>query len=227
MKLSVLFSGSKDSAYAIFKALEHGHEISTLVTIKAKSVDSYMYHLPNIHLTEYSALAMGLPLIVEESTGEKELELKELKEVLSTLKNENGIEGVLTGAIASQYQKERVDKICKELSLESIAPLWGMNQLKLLQEMLANKFEIVIVGVSAHGLDESFLGKVIDETVLEKLLLLKEKYQINVAGEGGEIETLVTDCPLFKKKINILESKIEWNGSRGELKIKKVKLTGK
>ena len=224
MKLAVLFSGGKDSAYALFKAFNAGHGIISLVTIKAKSTDSYMYHLPNIHLTEFAARAMDLPLVIVETPGEKEKELLELEQILRSLKEEKKIEGVLSGAIASQYQKERVDKICQDLSLESVAPLWHKNQLELMNEMLENKFEIIIVGVAAAGLDESFLGRKIDDKLLAELVELNKKYSINIAGEGGEFETLVTNCPMFKKRIKIIETETEWDGSRGELKIKKVEL---
>jgi len=227
MKIVSLFSGGKDSVFALKKALDSGHELCCLLTVKSKRSDSYMYHIPNIHLTELSAQAMDLPLVVVESSGEKEKELIELKNALADLKKQKGIEAVVSGAIASQYQKKRIDIICKELSLESIAPLWEKNQLELLKEMISQDFEIVVVGVAAAGLDEDWLGRKIDSSAVKELEALAEKYSVSVVGEGGEFESLVTDAPLFKKKIEVVEKEKNWSGSRGVLEVKKAVLAGK
>lgn len=227
MNVCVLFSGGKDSTFALMKAKEEGHSIACLVTIKAKSSDSYMYHLPNIHLTEQLAKALELPLIVAESTGIKEKELIELEEILKELKKDLKIEGVVSGAIASSYQKERVDKICNGLGLKSIAPLWHRNQKELLEEMIESKMKIIIVGTFAAGFDEKWLGKELNEKTLNELIGLEKKYKINLSGEGGEFESLVLDCPLFKKKLKIIESEKEIRGLKTELKILKAELAEK
>lgn len=227
MRLACLFSGGKDSTFALFNALKQGHSIAALVSIKSKASDSFMYHLPNIHLTEQAAAAMELPLVVGEAEKGKEAELWVLKELLGELKEKQKIEGVLTGAIASNYQKKRVDLICKKLRLQHIAPLWGREQAALMLEMLRNKFSIMVTAVAAHGLDEKWLGRMIDEKALHELVELQGKFSINPAGEGGELETLVLDCPLFKKTIQVIESEKRWGGARGELVIKKVELVGK
>ncbi len=227
MKLLVLYSGGKDSTYAIFKALGQGHSIECLLTMLPERKDSYMYHVPNIEITEFGALAMDYPLIYCDTTGEKEKELIELEQAISDLKKERGIEGVLTGAVASKYQAERIGKIAEKLGLKCVNPLWDRNNIGLLEEMVSEKFKIMVVGVYAGGLDETWLGKVIGEKEILELKGLNEKYSISPIGEGGEIETLVTDCPLYKKRIEIIESKKEFDGARGELKIKKVELRGK
>jgi len=227
MKLLVLYSGGKDSTYAIFKALQSGHDIECLLTMLPERKDSYMYHVPNIEITEFGARAMDYPLIYYNTTGEKEKELIELEEAIKDLKEELGIEGVLTGAVASKYQADRIGAIAEKLGLKCVNPLWDRNNIGLLEEMVSEKFEIMIVGVYAGGLDESWLGKVIGEKEISELNALNEKYSISPLGEGGEIETLVVDCPLYKKKIEIVESEKEFDGSRGELKIKKVELRDK
>ncbi len=227
MRLACLFSGGKDSTFALFNALKQGHSIAALVSIKSPASDSFMYHLPNIHLTEKAAAAMEMPLVVGEAEKGKEAELWVLKELLGELKEKQKIEGVLTGAIASNYQKKRVDLICKKLKLQHIAPLWHREQAALMLEMLQNGFKIMVTAVAAHGLDEKWLGRIIDENALHELVELQGKFSVNPAGEGGELESLVLDCPLFKKKIMVLESEKRWDGVRGELVIKKVDLVGK
>ncbi len=227
MKIVSLFSGGKDSCYALFDAINENHSVVSLLTVKSTNRESYMYHLPNIDLTRYAAEAIGLPLIVIETDKGKERELDALYTTLAEMKEETGIEGVLSGAIASNYQKKRVEKMCKQLSLSCVSPLWGRKQEGLLREMLQHNFTIMVVGIAARGLDEKWLGRIIDERVLNELVELKKKFKINVAGEGGEFETLVLDCPLFEKRIGVEESKKSWNGIRGELEVKKVSLVEK
>ncbi len=227
MKVCVLFSGGKDSTFALMKAKDEGNEIACLVTIKSRRNDSYMYHLPNIHLTELLAKALDLPIVFAESSGEKEKELIELEKILKDAKNSFKIEGVVSGAIASSYQKERVDKICSDLGLKSIAPLWHRNQKELLEEMIESRMKIIFVGTYAAGLDEKWLGRVLDKNALRDLIEVEKKYKINLSGEGGEFESLVIDCPLFSKKLNVLESETEIKGLKTELKIKKAELAEK
>lgn len=227
MKLACLFSGGKDSTFALYRILQEKHEIVCLLTMKSKRKDSYMYHLPNIHLAEYSAQALDIPLIFSETSGEKEKELIELEKELLALKKSQGIKGVVSGAVASNYQKERIDNICKKLKLKSIAPLWHKDEKELVEEMLANGFKIMIVGVAAAGLDEKWLGMELNEKSLKELIKLKEKYGVSLVGEGGEFETLVIDCPIFKKKINVIESEKKFSGTSGELVIKKIELIEK
>lgn len=227
MKLAALYSGGKDSTFAIWKALQEKHSIECLITIKSRSKESFMYHVPNIDLAKLGAEAMGFPLIMAETPGEKEKELTELKEILRELSEAGRIDGILSGAIASKYQRERIEKIAQNLGQKSLAPLWGMNEEKLMREMIDEGFEVIIVGVYAAGLGESWLGRKIDSSALNELLELRERFGISLAGEGGEIETIVTDCPLFKKRIEILEAEKLWNGVRGEIEIKKAVLEEK
>jgi ABC transporter with metal-binding/Fe-S-binding domain ATP-binding protein len=201
MRLAALFSGGKDSTYAIYLAKKLGHEIKYLATIHSKNPYSYMYHTANIGLTLLQSIAMGIQLVSKESEGEKEKELEDLKALLNGL----DIDGVVCGAIESNYQKTRIEKICKELNLKLLAPLWKMDQEKLLREMVKNNFEIIITSVSAQGFDEKWLGRIIDENCINDLVKLKNEFGINVAGEGGEYETFVFNCPLFKRKIKIIE----------------------
>ncbi|HEX7468983.1 MAG TPA: diphthine--ammonia ligase, partial [Methanobacterium sp.] len=150
----------------------------------------------------------------------------DLKAVLSNVKDE-GIESVFTGALASNYQKSRVDKICSDLNLQSCAPLWHINPLEYMEEIINLKFEVIITSVSAEGLDESWLGKKIDENLLEEIMVLHEKYGIHLAFEGGEAETMVLDCPLFQKRIRILEAEKVWDQDSGHLSIKRAVLEDK
>jgi len=223
MQLVALLSGGKDSIFAILKAKRADYEIKYLATIHSKNPDSYMYHTPNIGLTLLQSRCMNIQLVSKESFGEKEKEVEDLKILLNNL----DVEGVVCGAIASKYQKERVEKVCEELKLKLLTPLWNMNTDELLREMLKEKFEIIITSVAADGFDESWLGRKIDEKCIEDLIELRKKFHINISGDGGEYESLVLDCPLFSRKIEITKAEKLWKGNAGVYDIKDAKLVNK
>ncbi|MBI5148444.1 TIGR00289 family protein [Candidatus Pacearchaeota archaeon] len=226
MKLAVLFSGGKDSCLALSKAMK-GNEIVCLISITSKNKESYMFHTPNIQITKLQAEAIGIPLLTVETKGEKEKELLDLKKAILKAKKKYKIQGIITGAVRSVYQASRIQKICKELGLKCINPLWQMDQIKLLKEVLRKKFRVIISGVFAYPLDRELLGKQINNDFIKKMVGWQEKYKINPAGEGGEIETTVLDAPFFKKKIQILQSKISYENYAGIFEIKKARLVKK
>jgi diphthine-ammonia ligase len=223
MRVAALVTGGKDSALALYRALKLGYEVKFLVTIIPKREDSWMFHFPNIHLTDFFAKAVEIPLVKAETVGIKETELKDLKNLLATL----DIEGVVSGAISSRYQKERIDKVCRELNLKSIAPLWQEDSMQLLKEIINLDFEVIIVGVYAYGFNQSWLGRKINSTTVKNLVELNDKYQISLVGEGGEYETLVLDAPFFKKRIQVLQTERNWENDSGYLLVKEAKLIEK
>jgi diphthine-ammonia ligase len=226
MRLGALFSGGKDSAYALWKAMETD-EVVCLISVISKNEESYMFHTPNIGVTEVQAEAMGLPLVKTVTEGVKEEELKDLKKVIEMANKMYGIEGVVTGAVESVYQATRIQRICDELDLWCFNPLWLKDQVELLREIMENQFQVIISGIFAYPLDESWLGKVIDNDIIEKLVELKEKYQISPSGEGGEIETTVLDAPFFRKKIVVKDFEVKIHRYSGIYIMKKVELVEK
>jgi predicted ATP pyrophosphatase (TIGR00289 family) len=223
MKVAALCSGGKDSTFALWLAMKQGHEIERLVAMVPKREDSFMFHYPNIHLVDLFAECAGLPLLKAETSGVKEEELDDLERALRGLE----IEGVVSGAIASEYQKSRIDSICEKLGLASIAPLWGREPIELLSEMLNAAFDIIITSVAAQGFDESWLGRKIDKGVLYDLVELNQRYGVSICGEGGEFESLVIDAPFFKKRIEVVEAEHIWRGTNGYLLIKQATLVEK
>ncbi len=213
MKLGALVSGGKDSLLAVYLLHLRGHEIKYLISMLPVRTDSYMFHHPNAHLTELQAEAMGMPLISRETEGRKEEELIDLRDVVMSIKDE--VDGIVTGALASRYQKDRIDAICKEAGLESLAPLWGKSGEELWKDLFNLGFDVVITSVAADGFGESWLGKKIDSNVFEDLKTLSEKHRFHLGFEGGEAETLVLDMPLFRRKIRIIRGTKEWDGVRG------------
>ncbi len=226
MKLASLFSGGKDSTHATYLMMQQGHEIKYLITIFPKRQDSWMFHHPCIELTRLQAKSMGMKQIIQKTSGEKEKELEDLEKVLAKLKNK--IDGVVSGALASQYQRQRIDDICEELGLTSLAPLWQRDQEEILREE-TSIFDVIITGVAADGFDESWLGRRIDNECIKELKKLHQKYKINLAFEGGEAETLVSDGPIFKKRIEIESFEKKWDNktNSGYIEVKRARLVSK
>jgi len=137
------------------------------------------------------------------------------------------IEGIVSGAIASDYQKTRIDRICRDLSLESIAPLWHKKPLNILNEILDLEFEVIITGVYANGFNKEWLGRKIDEDAIKDLIELNREYDVSLVGEGGEYETLVLDAPFFKKRIKVIKAEKVWENQSGYFLVTKAKLENK
>ncbi len=226
MKAAVLFSGGKDSTMAAYSAIKDGHELKYLVSVFSDNPASYMFHVANIHITELSAEAMGIPLIKKVTKGIKEEELEDLKNILIELKDK-GIEAIYSGALFSIYQKSRIDALCDELGLESCAPLWHRDPVEYMEEIIDLGFEVIITSVAAEGLDESWLGRKVDMDSLLEIIELNKKYKIHIGFEGGEAETLVLDGPIFNKRIKVRESENIWEGDSGYFLIKEAELEDK
>jgi len=226
MKVAVLFSGGKDSSYALFKAKEV-HEPVVLISMLSENKESYMFQTANVGITLLQSEAIGLPIIQKTTKGEKEDELEDMKEALEEAKEKYGIEGVVTGALGSVYQASRIQRVCNDLKLWCFNPIWLKDQFELLQKLIDNKFEVVISGVFAFPLDANYLGKRIDKEFIENMRELHEKHSINPAGEGGEIESTVLDAPFFKKRIEILKTEINYDNHAGVFHIKDARLVNK
>lgn len=222
MKCGILFSGGKDSTYAAYLAKKKGYEISCLISVFSKNKASYMFHTPSISEVKKQASVMKIPIIIGKTQGEKELELKDLQRIIEKAKKKYKFDVLVTGALHSVYQASRIQKICDNLKLKSFNPLWHKDEIGYLGELIKNKFKIIIIGVFAYPLDKSWLGREIDEKFIKEVKVLKEKYKIHAAGEGGEFETFVVDCPLFSKELKIKsfkDFKEGENSFRRELKI--------
>ncbi|XP_055801105.1 diphthine--ammonia ligase [Solanum dulcamara] len=222
MKVVALVSGGKDSCYAMMKCIQYGHEIVALANLipaddATDELDSYMYQTVGHQIVVSYAKCMGLPLFrrrIQGSTRHHDLsysmtpgdEVEDMFILLNEVKRQiPSVTAVSSGAIASDYQRLRVESVCSRLGLISLAYLWKQDQSFLLQEMIRNGIIAIAVKVAAIGLNPSkHLGKEI--VYLEPHLhKLKELYGINVCGEGGEYETLTLDCPLFKNARIVLD----------------------
>ena len=208
MKLGVLFSGGKDSVYATYVSKKYGHEIACLISIFSKNKESFMFHTPAVEKTKIQASSMNVPILIQKTDGKKEDELTDLRDAIKKAKNKFKIDGVVTGAIKSVYQASRIQRICDELGLVCFNPLWQKDEEIYLEELVKNKFKIILTGVFAFPFDEKWIGREIDKKFIDEIKTLNKKYKIHIAGEGGEYETFVVDCPLFSRPLNVVGKKI-------------------
>ena len=217
---AVLYSGGKDSTYAIDALLQNGYEIVCLITVISMNKDSYMLHTPNIELTRLSAKALKLPIVVGYTDGRKEEELEDIKSAVCEAKSKFNFEALACGGLASVYQKKRIEVIAQELNISPVCPLWGLYQSRYLIKLVESGYDFILTSVSAAGLNDHWLGKHIDIESANRLVSISEKFGFNAGLEGGEAESLVLDCPLFTaERLKILEAQKVWNGYRGTLEI--------
>lgn len=217
LRVAVLFSGGKDSTYAVWIALHQSWEIVKLVTVDPTNQDSRMFHTPNVRWTHLQAEAMHLPHLIIDAAAEDEM--LELRDSLRELMNVDTISGVVTGAVASEYQKSRIDHMCQDIGLKTYSPLWHKNPQTLVDDLTSLGFRIILTAVAAKGLDQNWLGREMSRPEWSQLEKLSTIHGIHLTGEGGEYESFVIDAPFFEKRIEIEGSTKEWNMDAGRLLI--------
>ena len=220
MRVAVLFSGGKDSTYGLHVSEQRGWEVSHLVSILPADPASMLYHVPNLHVVPLLAEAMGVPLVQERAGEGEDAELDALGRALSAV----DVDGVVVGAIASDYQHSRVNAVAHDLGLPVFAPLWRLDQAMLLRDYLDAGIEAVFTSVSAEGLGPEWLGRRLDAAVADELLELHARVGLNPCGEGGEYETLVTFAPWFDRRLEIVQADPVWGGPSGTLVVREARL---
>ena len=220
MKIASLFSGGKDSTYAIYVVQKQGHDIACLLSVFPKSDESHLLHHPNMVWTKLQSESMNIPqLLISSDSDNTDEELSKLEILLQKAKEQFDIEGVVHGGIKSNFQKDKFETLCSKLNLIIIAPLWGIESQQYMNDLLDSKFEFIMTVVSSDGLDDSWLGKLISESDIDILKRLSQKFGFNLNFEGGEAETFVIDCPLFTNSIKINKFEKIWDGYRGRFEI--------
>ncbi len=215
MRLACLFSGGKDSTYAAHLMEQAGHEVVCLVTVVPEDPHSWVFHTLNLEHLPEMAKAMGKDLIAVPSSGEEGADLMALEAALSDL----DVEGVITGAIASDYQWDRINGVCHKLGLKVFSPLWRIDQLTILNDMLQAGMRAMMVGVYSEGLGPEWLGRMLDRVTVDRLSSLAEARGMNVSGEGGEYETLVLDSPMHSHPLVPQDVQVDFERDSGRLRI--------
>jgi len=220
MKLACLFSGGKDSMYAIHLVQNQGHDVVCLLSVFPKSEESHLLHHPNLRWTKLQSESMNIPQLTASSNSDDTVdELIAMENLLQNAKDQFQIDGLVHGGIKSKFQKEKFETLCLKLNLVSVAPLWETEPKKYMNDLLDSNFNFVMISVSSDGLDEQWLGKLILKSDIEILNNLSNKFGFNLNFEGGESETFVLDCPLFSNPIKINKFVKDWDGYRGRFEI--------
>ncbi|MCS7097275.1 MAG: diphthine--ammonia ligase [Candidatus Methanomethylicia archaeon] len=217
INVAALFSGGKDSTFSIYYAINQGFDVKCLITIEPIE-DSMYWHYPNIKWVNLQSKAMEIPYIKIFENYEN------LVEILKFVKKEFDVNGLLSGVIYSDFQKDFLIRVCRKVGLKLFTPLWMKDPFRLLKIIVNCGIHSIIVLVAAYGLDENWLGREINTETINDLLTKSRKYGISVCGEGGEYETFVYDAPFFKKRILLKDFEKRWFGDRGILHIKSAEL---
>ena len=220
MRLASLYSGGKDSTFSLYLAEQMGHDVPYLVNVVPEDAASWIFHTPNLSLVPLMAESMGKELVTAGSTGTEEGDMDGLRLALRGL----DVEGVVSGAIWSDYQWDRMNIVCGELGLKLIAPLWRKDQDMLMDQFLDSGIRAVIAGCYAEGLGEEWLGREIDAEAVEELKAVRARTGISIMGEGGEYESLTLDSPMHFRPLEILEAEREWSRQGGTLRVLKARL---
>ena len=133
MRLASLFSGGKDSAFSLYVAEQMGHEVPYVVNILPEEKESWLFHVPNVSCVPQMAEAMGKELVVGRSRGSEDSDMEGLRQALDGL----DVDGVVSGAVWSDYQWDRMNIICGDLGLKFVAPMWRKDQDLLLDEIVS------------------------------------------------------------------------------------------
>ncbi|MDO5853190.1 MAG: diphthine--ammonia ligase [Thermoplasmata archaeon] len=220
MRLASLYSGGKDSTFSLYLAEQSGHDVPYLVNVVPEDAASWIFHTPNLSVVPLMAESMGKKLVTAPSSGTEEGDMDGLRRALEGL----DVEGVVSGAIWSDYQWDRMNIVCGDLGLKLIAPLWRKDQDMLMDQFLDSGIRSIIVGCYAEGLGEEWLGRTIDARAVEELKAIRAKTGISIMGEGGEYESLTVDSPMHSAPLEIVSSEREWSRSGGTLRVTSARL---
>ena len=194
-----LYSGGKDSNYALHWAVLHGFRVCCLATVRPRDWESRLFHYPAVELTRLQARALGLPLLEAAAGVDEEAALKRLMARCRGM----GAWGVVTGALLSDSQRMSFALAAEEAGLRIYNPLWRKNQEEYMRSLVREGFKVLVVSVQAYGLPGWLAGRVLDEQLVEEVIERARRYGFNPAFEGGEAETLVLDAPLFRERLEV------------------------
>lgn len=210
LRAIALLSGGKDSVAAVEVAQGHGWDVVGALRMVPVADDAYMFHTPNLDVVAGVATCMGLPLETASARDDPEAEVVDLEQALARAAERFGADAILSGALASEYQRTRIDRIGHRLGLRTFAPLWHKDPARYLGSLVQGGYDIRFSRVAADGLPAEWAAARLDEPRLQALAAKR----LHIAGEGGEYETLVLDAPHYRSRIVVDEADIEAGASR-------------
>jgi diphthine-ammonia ligase len=194
------WSGGKDGCFACYQAIRQGYHISHLVNFIAQEHSRVRFHGTDAKLIQMQSQAVGIPLLQKETSWDGYE--RDFKEAVSSLVP-SGVEGMVFGDIYLDEHKEWVERVCREIGIKALEPLWGRKTSEIFSDFIASGFQARIVGAKAELIGEEWMGRYLDEDFKSYL----ESKGIDPCGENGEYHTLVVDGPIFQSRLEITESK--------------------
>jgi|GEM_PF-279525 len=213
--------------------------VSNLVSVVYhKDLSTMIPHEVAPQIIQKQAQAIDVPLVQGEVRWDTIDQF--LKTSIHGLK-EKGVGGLVFGVVPPtfpldtseklrEYQtliahKEWMNRICHELDVKPITPLWESNPDQILRDLIDKGFESIILVVDSKYFGEEWLGKKIDKNFLDAAYKLQKEKSVHVGGSG--YHSLVLDGPFFKRKLKILKSRKIWKRDYGVLEIDKLELAAK
>ncbi|MCS7134676.1 MAG: diphthine--ammonia ligase [Candidatus Pacearchaeota archaeon] len=223
MKVAILFSGGKDSVYAVENALQKKWDINYLLSIKPSRTDCYLFHFGGVEATPKIAKALGFRHIYAEcDVADPFSEARIVKEIVE----KHPVDALILGGVGLQVTQIKTLQQALPETKVFVSHL-GLDHEKIIEEMLEKRYEIRIAQFAVEGLTQEWLGKKLDEETFKELKNRSKKYGFHIGGEGGHYDTIVTDGPIFKKRLEIEFEKVKETEYSGYIKIKATKLVKK
>lgn len=211
MRVAAVWSGGKDSCLACFRAIQEDYRVEYLFNLISERDNKVSFHSFNKDMVKIQSKAIGIPIFQEKicsQRDEPEQFERELRELMLKLKNKN-IKGLVFGYLLGDYQRILVRRLCSELNIMPIEPLYGRNSRGVVTDFIKLGFKALIVDINLKVLDGSWIGSLVNKDFIE---YLKTKPGVDFCGDRGEYHTFVVDGPLFRKAIQIKRvSKININ----------------
>jgi len=220
MSYLVSWSGGKDGCFACYEAMRQGYQVSHLVNFIAQEHNRVRFHGTDTRLIQLQSQAIGIPLLQKETTwGSYEQEFKEAVRGLLP----NGVKGMVFGDIYLQEHLDWVERVCSDIGIEAMEPLWGRKTIDIITDFINSGFEAVIISAKSELIDREWMGRQIDKDFVNYL----SDNDIDPCGENGEYHTLVVNGPIFKSRIEIGQSEVTQRNNHWLLDISQYQLVPK
>ena len=210
------WSGGKDSCFACYLAITSGLKVRYLANMITDDGKRSWSHGQTPELLQAQSQAIEIPLVQRRTTRENYE-----AEYINMLRDfkEEGIEGGVFGDIDFNEHRRWIERVCGEADITPHLPLWQKNQEEVLRDFIKLGFETIIVVTKAELLGKEWLGRKVDLDFLKYLGELRKTKDITPCGESGEYHTFVIDGPLFKRRIEIRETRRTFKDGRWFLEI--------